>query len=302
MVSIIIVNYNLSEEVVSCLISLDLHLPKGSFNVIIVDNNSSDPEFKSLTKYINARNYIDIVLLNDNIGFGRACNIGAKSANGNHLCFLNPDTTIESDFLRCLVDTLKSTGCTMVGPVYNKPSIFEFSSGYFPNILFESLSIFMVGRHLEALVMSIRRMYSASHLKVDWILGACMLLSKKSFDRLGGFDENFFLYFEEVDLCKRVYDQGGTIVLATDCRINHIGSVSGKKDYSAFTERFYQGKLRYLCKQTSGLKRGFLLRLVWCQLQFQKVFWSAARITKPEKSNKKIVGLNRAISFFYSVV
>ncbi len=221
-------------------------------------------------------------------------------ANGNLLCFLNPDTTVESNFLECLVETLDSSGCTMVGPVYNDPSLFEFSSGFFPNIIFETLSIIMIGRHLEAALMSFRRRFSAPYLKVEWILGACMLLSKRSFDELGGFDENFFLYFEEVDLCKRIYDQGGSIVLAANCKINHTGSVSGKKDYSAFTERFYQGKLRYIRKQTEGAKQTILIRTVWLQLVFQKFFWTVGSLFKSQKSKKKIEGLNRAISFYHT--
>ena len=302
MVSIIIVNFNLSSEVLSCLISLELYLPEHSFNVIVVDNNSSDPEFDVLNEHIKERNFAEIIILKENIGFGGACNLGADRADGDLLCFLNPDTTIYNDFLKCLISALDSSGCTMVGPVYSKPSLFEFSSGYFPNILLESLSIFMIGRHLEAALMSVRRKFSSSYLRVDWILGACMLISKQNFDRLGGFDESFFLYFEEVDLCKRVYDLGGFVALAPECGINHIGSVSGKRDYVKFTERFYKGKLRYLRKHTSGLSRCVLIRTVWLQLRVQKLIWSIAEPIKPSKSKKKIEGLNRAISFFDNFV
>lgn len=302
MVSIIIVNYNLSKEIVSCLISLEHHLPHESFNVIVIDNNSSDPELELLKEHIKQRHFAEIIILSKNIGFGRACNIGAARSTGDFLCFLNPDTTVDNDFLHCLKNTLDSSGCTMVGPVYTKPSFLEFSSGYFPNIVLESLSVFMIGRHLEAVLMSIRRKFSASHIKVDWTLGACLLLSKKSFDQLGGFDENFFLYFEEVDLCKRIYAHGGSVVVATDCRINHIGSLSGKRDYIAFTERFFTGKLRYVRKHTSGLNRIVLTRIIWLQLRTQKIFWSIVGPLKPVKSKQKIEGLDRAISYFKAVV
>jgi GT2 family glycosyltransferase len=302
MVSIIIVNYNLSREVISCLVSLELHLQKDSFNVIVVDNNSTDSELEPLKEHIQTKSFCEIVVLNRNLGFGSACNIGAGKASGDLLCFLNPDTTTESDFLRCLVEAFDSSGCTMIGPVYNEPRIFEFSSGYFPNLIFESLSIIMIGRHLEAALMSLRRIFGGPHLKVDWILGACMLLSKTNFNRLGGFDESFFLYFEEVDLCRRIYAQGGLILVASNCRINHTGSVSGKKDYSAFTERFYQGKLRYLCKQTFGTRQGHLVRTVWLQIQFQKIIWTIAGFLKLEKSKQKIEGLKRAISFYRTFV
>jgi GT2 family glycosyltransferase len=190
----------------------------------------------------------------------------------------------------------------MVGPVYQDSSLFEFSSGYFPNVIFESLSIFMLGRHLEALIMALRRKLSSSPLDVDWILGACMLISKKDFDQAGGFDTDFFLFFEEIDLCKRIRDDGGVISVATDCRINHIGSVSGKKDYALFTERFYQGKLRYLDKQTIGFRRILLLRLVWLQLHSQRLLWSILTFLWPDKSEQKIRGLTRALAFYRTTV
>jgi GT2 family glycosyltransferase len=302
MVSIIVVNYNLSREVLACLKSLEHHLPQDSFNVIIVDNNSTDSEFGILIEHVEKKINMELILLKQNFGFGTACNIGAEKATSDMLCFLNPDTTIENDYLRCLLNTLHSSQSTIVGPVYNGPSLFEFSSGWFPNTVFESLSVVLIGRHLEAALMALKRRLAHSYIKVDWILGACMLLKKDDFSRLGGFDQDYFLYFEEVDLCKRVYDHGGSVALATDCRINHIGSVSGKRDYSLFTERFFQGKLRYLIKQTQGFKRYALVRIVWLQMCFQKLIWFVLRSIAPDKSRGKIKGLNQAISFYHTII
>ncbi|MGI9317394.1 MAG: glycosyltransferase family 2 protein [bacterium] len=301
MVTIIIVNYNLSTEVSACLESLEQELESDSFEVIVVDNGSIDEDFKYLIDLIRTSSSTTLIRSESNIGFGAACNLGVASARGDFLCFLNPDTTVDSDFLQCLLLILNTSNCTMVGPVYSRPGLFEYSSGYFPNLFLETLSIFFVGRHIEAAMISAKRYFNNSFLKVDWILGACMLLSKDDFHQVGGFDEDFFLFYEEVDLCKRISDQGGSIALATNCQINHIGSVSVKKDYIQFTNRFYQGKLRYIYKQTKGMKRTLMLRVVWLQMLFQKALWSFLRILDPEKSNQKIAGFNLALSHFRSI-
>lgn len=297
-VTIIIVNYNLSREILECLESLEQHLPSASFRVIIVDNNSTDNQLADLQYRVNCCEYADLLKMEQNIGFGSACNEAAAVANTEYLCFLNPDTTVENNFLDCLISTLRSRRATMVGPVYGATGPFEFSSGYFPNLAIEFLSIFMLGRHLEAMIMSVKRRMSDSSLDVDWILGACMLISKADFDRVNGFDTDYFLYFEEVDLCKRLRNQGGVVTLSTKCFINHTGSVSGKKDYALFTDRFYQGKLRYLTKQTSGLQRALLLRLVWLQLHSQRLLWLTMGGLHPAKSGQKLQGLAQALKFY----
>lgn len=300
-VTIVIVNYNLSKEILDCLISLETHLQTDSYRVVIVDNNSSDDKLPELRELVQSTSHFDLINLDQNIGFGAACNKGAANTDTEFVCFLNPDTTVEHDFIESLIDPLESGRCTIVGPVYQNTSLFEFSSGYFPNEIFEALSVFMLGRHLEAAIMALRRRFSGSLLDVHWILGACMLISKKDFDRAGGFDTDFFLFFEEMDLCKRIRDSGGVISVSTDCRINHVGSVSGKKDYALFTERFYQGKLRYLSKQTTGGRRVLLLRLVWLQLHSQQLLWLVLNFLWPDKSGQKRRGLTQALAFYRTI-
>ena len=299
MISIIIVNYNLSREIIACIDSLHLHLTNRDYEVIVVDNASSDQALSELIQTIEERKNVHFMPLDENIGFGSACNRGATSARGTQLCFLNPDTSINHDFLADLELAQSTTNAAIVGPGYNQRSLIEFSAGLFPCIWLEFLAVFFVGRHIEALVIGLRAKWAGSKgLPVDWVLGACMLMPKNIFDRIGGFDEDYFLYFEEMDLCKRVSDSGGRRIFVPDCIINHIGSVSGKKDYVLFTSRFYAGKIRYLYKQTYGWNRRVLLKLVWLQLHTQKVLWKVLSRVNPDKSRQKLQGFDLALVFF----
>ena len=299
MISVIIVNYNLSGEILDCLESLDRNLDQNAVEVIVVDNNSSDDYKSELINRLQQNSNYHFIQLETNLGFGSACNRGVTISQGELVCFLNPDTTISHNFLSELEESLMQSGATIVGPGYNKSTLIEFSAGLFPSVLLELLSVFFIGRHIEALIMGIRaRLVGQRWLSVDWVLGACMLMRKQNFQSIGGFDESFFLYFEEMDLCKRVVDSGGTIVFVPDCRISHLGSVSGVKDYSLFTQRFYEGKIRFLSKHFLGLKRLTLLRLVWLQLHSQKLLWHVLAILHPVKADQKKRGLDGARLFY----
>lgn len=274
MISIIIVNFHLSREVLACLDSLEKHIAADRLRVIVVDNDSSDGDLPTLRARVEDNPGWRFIGLPENVGFGAACNHGARASDADWLCFLNPDTTASGDFLSCLESAARATDASLVGPGYGPPRWLEWNSGRFPGCLLEALSIVLLGRPLEALWMGLRRRLGRERpLAVDWVLGACMLIRRRRFESLGGFDESFFLYFEEMDLCRRIRNDGGKVVFAPSCRIAHTGSVSGRRDYRAFTRRFFEGKLHYLHKHHTGSK-GILLRgLVRLQLYAQGVAW-----------------------------
>jgi GT2 family glycosyltransferase len=296
MVTIIIVNYHLSREILDCLDSLERHVPPDRLAVVVVDNASSDEDLELLRQRVERCQGWQFVGLEENIGFGAACNRGASEAGGDWLCFLNPDTTVESDFLACLVDTARTTGASVVGPGYGPAGIMEWNCGVYPGPLLESLSIGLLGRPLEALWMGLRRRLGRDRpMTVDWVLGACMLLPRQRFLDSGGFDETFFLYFEEMDLCRRISDGGGRVVFAPACRIRHTGGVSGKRDYRQFTRRFYEGKLNYIGKHFHGTMRSVMRAIVWGQLQSQRILWRLPGLSGRPRATGKRAGIDDAL-------
>jgi GT2 family glycosyltransferase len=284
----------------TCLDSLERHIPQDRLNVVVVDNASQDAALGQLRDRVSAMPGWRFIGLHRNIGFGAACNRGAEQSTAEWLCFLNPDTVAGNDFLQCLWKAAESSGADLLGPAYGPPRWLEWNCGRFPGPILEGLSIAMLGRPLEAFWMGLRRRLGGKQpLSVDWVLGACMLLQRERFEFLGGFDESFFLYYEEMDLCRRLVDSGGKTVFVSGCRIHHTGSVSGRRDYRAFTRRFYEGKLHFLYKHAPGFRGRVTRRIVWLQLQFQRLLWHLPVVSKHPRAEGKRAGVADVLAMIH---
>lgn len=150
----------------------------------------------------------------------------------------------------------------------------EISFGQFPNILSETLSLFNLSSYFKKGDYFNKIKHSENEMvEVDWVTGSAILVRKSLFNSVGGFDENFFMYNEEVDLCKRIKEKGGKIYFYKDAIIIHAGSLSSKKNYYFFTKTSYESKLYYIKKHFKGFRFGFLLPLFFLQVFTQLVFW-----------------------------
>jgi GT2 family glycosyltransferase len=296
--SIIIINYNLAKEIENCLESLSNKIVSNqdiNFEVIIVDNNSPDKELPLVEKKL-ASDTIKFYYLDENVGFGKGCNYGFSKASGKYICFLNPDTLIKEDIFSHIISQFendKSIG--IIGPKQQvREPLFDFSAGYSPNIIFEFFNLFGLGIYFEGFLISlITKIKKNKKLKVKWILGAAIFIKSELFKEIGGFDKDYFMFFEELDLCKRVANQKLKIIYCPEYRIHHIGSVSGKKDYTLYTIRTYISKNIYLSKHYKyfyGFTMKFLLRL---QVFSQIIIWC---ILSPVNKDKSIQKLK---AFFY---
>ena len=198
------------------------------------------------------------------MGFGKGCNFGFTKANGKYICFLNPDTIIEEDIFAQIIDLFindKSIG--IIGPQQQKKGrYFDFSAGFSPNVFFELFNIFGLGVFFEGFIISlITRIMKRKKLEVKWILGAAIFIRAELFKEINGFDKDYFMFFEEVGLCRRVAYRGYKIVYCPRLKINHIGSVSGKKDYRLYTIRTYSSKYIYISKHNKSLTK-FLMKFL----------------------------------------
>lgn len=291
--SIIIINYNLSAEIEECIKSVQpvlQNIENFEWEIIIVDNNSPD---KKLTEIENKfkQNNIRFYYLSENVGFGKGCNYGFSKASGEFICFLNPDTIITQNIFSPVLDLLKSdTSIGIVGPKQQiKNPFFDFSAGFSPNIIFEIFNLFGAGIFIEGfLVFCLTKIKKNRLINVNWILGACIFIKSELFKKIDGFDKDYFMFFEELDLCKRVSNKGYKIVYYPEQSIHHIGSVSGKKDYRLYTIRTYSSKKIYISKHKKGLT-GFVLKsLLFLQLFSQIIIWLLLYPFNNWKSKQKI--------------
>jgi GT2 family glycosyltransferase len=292
-ISIIIVNYNLAKEIEDCLNSLLQFINADNqikYEVIIVDNNSPDQKLAETEKKFN-QDIIKFYYLDENIGFGKGCNYGFSKSSGKYLCFLNPDTIIKENIFTPIINLFKNDNSIgIIGPKQQvRKPFFDFSAGFYPNIVFELFNLIGVGVFFEGfLVYLLTRVNQNKVLEVDWILGACIFIKSNLFREIGGFDKDYFMFYEEVDLCKRVSNKGYKIIYSQKHIIHHIGSVSGKKDYKLYTIRTYSSKYIYISKHYNALHKYFMISLLYTQLFSQIIIWLALFPFNQTKSKQKL--------------
>lgn len=295
LLSIIIINYNLEDEIEKCLISLlktlnGIEFLSEAFEIIIIDNNSPNKKLPELEKKFSS-DKIHFYYSDINLGFGKGCNLGASKAKGEYLLFLNPDTIVQEDIFTPIFKLFQSND--QIGIIAPKQQVrkpfFDFSAGFYPNIFYEILNLFGVGVFFEGFLMNLlTRISSKSFIKVGWILGAAIFIKKNLFEEINGFDKDYFMFFEELDLCKRVVKEGYKIIYYHSIKINHIGSVSGKKNYFLYTVRTYASKKIFIEKHYNFPEKQIMLLLLYLQLFSQIFIWIFLSPISKEKSKQKI--------------
>ena len=297
--SIIIVNYNLAHEVRNCLNSLFVKKKDVNYEVIIIDNNSPDKGLVEVEKEFKKEN-IHFYYLKENVGFGQGCNYGFSKATGEYICFLNPDTLITNAIFLTVINLFESDkSIGIIGPKQKtRNPFFDFSAGFYPNIFFEICNLFGIGVLVEAFIVFLyTKLKKESILKVDWILGGAIFISSDLFKMVNGFDKDYFMFFEEVDLCKRITNKGYKIIYCPELQIHHIGSVSGKKDYALFTRRIYSSKYIYVSKHYKSFYKFVMKLFLFSQIISQIIIWFILFPINNKKSKQKMSGLFYLVKF-----
>lgn len=258
--SIIIVNYKTPELTRNCLDSL-LKLPAPEEReIIIVDNASGDGSSDQLRRL--ATNRFRLIESQENRGFGAANNLGAKEASGRYLLFLNSDTIVTDNILQEAAKIFAANGkIGLISPRLEDEGgkIQADVSGSFPTLSRTIIKKF--GKDNGYL--------KQDGLKtVDWVSGCALFIRHDLFNRLGGFDERFFLYFEDVDLCRRAQALGFETVLADYLRLTHLGGRSLKQNATR-KRHYYHSQDIYFKKHRPTLE-GCLLKIARFPLKLIK--------------------------------
>lgn len=257
-VSIIIVNYNGCALTRQCLGSIREHIT-GPVEVVVVDNASSDDSRQVLPGlFPNVR----FLWLDDNRGFGYANNRGAECATGDILFFLNNDTILTSDPLSALIDRFTTDAdCGIAAPkLLNRDGSFQLSFGEFPDILTEART-----RSISRDPSAIRRLepQQTAPVRKDWVTGAALLIRRTMFKNIGGFDERFFMYYEDSDLCKRVADTGASVWYCPSVSVIHLGGSSYTKKDPRISLEYRKSQLLYYRNHHSPAQRLMLFVFLW---------------------------------------
>jgi N-acetylglucosaminyl-diphospho-decaprenol L-rhamnosyltransferase len=234
--SIQIINYNTKQYLKDLLLDLQRDLAKSSlkYKVAVLDNNSKDnlgdleSQFRIVSFYRSRKN----------LGYGGGQNYLAKKIPAKYRLFLNPDIRlIEPNTVERLLESLKDS--TIVGPclINRSGKVQLWDHG---EIRFDRLSMYYSWKKRDRVTT------------VAWVAGTFLLIKDPTFQKLGGFDENFFLYKEDDDLCLRVRELGEKVTYQPSIKVKHFGSVvAGRKHYirpsiDYFLDKHYKGKRGYL--------------------------------------------------------
>jgi len=257
-ISIIIVNYNVKDFLYQCINSIYKSPNNLNIEIIVVDNNSKDGSADFIkSKFANLK----FIELNENLGFARANNIGIKESKGKYILILNPDTIIQEDTLRKMYDFMEShpeigcSGCKVLNP----DGSFQLACRRgFPtpwasfSKLFGLQKLFPKSKFFAKYNQTFRS--TDETYEIDAIMGAFMFCRKIAIDQVNGFDNNFFMYGEDIDLCWRLRECGWKVYYYHQTSIIHYKGESTRRSSINEIKHFYKAMEIFAKKHYSKSK------------------------------------------------
>jgi hypothetical protein len=249
--SIIILSYNTKDLTIDCLNAIVAQykpeLEKEQFEIILVDNASQDDSIRTISNFqfpISNKNSIKIIESGENLGFSKGCNLGAKNAKGEYLLFLNSDTEIKDQGLLKMVEYLEKNEKVGIlgGALKNADGTSQTSAGKFYNLL--NLFLMLCGFD--------RRVSPAKIQKVDWVSGASLMIRRKVFEQIGGFEKELFMYMEDVELCFKAKKKGFLTYFYPEISLYHKELGSSNRAFAILN--IYRGILFFYKKHKSGFE------------------------------------------------
>jgi len=220
--SIIIVTYNSEKYIIPCINSIKSNINQISYEIIIIDNNSNDSTFKLVQQLPFSQ--IKLIKSDQNLGFASSCNMAASFSRGNIILFCNPDVLIMNDIFLRVRNTLKDNSIGCMSPKIlrfdGSEAAFSFKFPHQPLLLVLAYFRKLLGKS-NPRILQLNYFTKGIIIDCDWILGACFFIRRDLFFNIDGFDESFFLYFEDIDLCKRIKQAGFKIIADRNCFILH---------------------------------------------------------------------------------
>ncbi|HVF81928.1 MAG TPA: glycosyltransferase [Flavisolibacter sp.] len=284
--SIIIVNYNVKYFLEQCLYSVISAVQGIEAEVIVVDNHSTDGSLSYLVPKFPQIKFLQNEI---NSGFGRACNQGLREASGHYILFLNPDTIVAEDsFVKCLQFFKTHPVCGAVGVkmIDGSGAFLKESKRAFPS---PQTSLFKLAGLTSLFPAS--KVFSRYHLghldkeqnhEVDVLAGAFLLTRKEVLEKVGAFDEAFFMYGEDVDLSYRIQKAGYKNYYFSETSIIHFKGESTKRGSLNYVRMFYQAMIIFVRKHYGGARAGIF------NLSIRLAIWIRALIAAVAKFIKWI--------------
>ena len=259
-IAAVIVNYNVRDHLLACVRSLR---DEGVREIVVVDNDSRDGSGPALAAADPDARFVPA---GANLGFGRAANRGVAATAASRVLILNPDAVVEPGCVKTLVAALDGDDAlAVVGPRVDNPDGSRYPSAR----RFPDMGV-AVGHAFLGLVRPDNRFTRRYRMldrdpdepgDVDWVSGTCMLVRRSAFDAVGGFDEAYFMYVEDVDLCWRLRRAGWRVGYEPAAGVVHTVGASSERAPYRMIAAHHRSLLRFAVNSTTG-PRLLLLPLV----------------------------------------
>jgi GT2 family glycosyltransferase len=251
-VAVIIVNFNAGPFLAAALASLSDGLAGLEWEAIVVDNGSSDGSERAAER---AGSRARLLRQGANTGFARGANAGIAATSASFVLFLNPDCRLEPGSVKALISEIeRHPRCAAIGPrILDPDGTLQESARGDPTLL---TGLFgrsaLLSRWLPWLPIVRRNLVAESVLRsglpsqvVDWVSGACMLARREVLTNVGGFDNEYFLYWEDADLCRRLRDSGWHIRYMPAATVVHRAGQSSRSAPDLANREFHRSAFRY---------------------------------------------------------
>jgi len=263
--SILLVNHNDRANLGGCLESVREHVLGIAYEIVVVDNASSDGSQNFLReRFPEVRLFCNDV----NTGFSQANNRGIRECKGEYLLLLNTDTVLLPQAVGLMLEALKADPeVGAAGPaLLSGENTFQVSFGNKVDFFHEMLQKTILNLFYKVLLKK-----SRSPRKVEWLSAACLCVRAKVLQEVGCFDENYFLYFEDIDLCVRIRKRGYSLLFIPEARVLHLGGAVTAKDKLGSRYHYRRSQLYFYKKHNA--KANLILLRAYLRFSFRLGVW-----------------------------
>ena len=247
--SIVIINYRTPDLTIQCLDSIFRFCKALEFEIILIDNGSGDDSLGRFENRFSGR--IKLIENSVNLGFAKANNQGARLASGEIIFFLNSDTLLLDNVLSRLKDFFDSNSNIGI----SSPELF------LDHVTPQSKAYGLFPKLSDLILKNMQVQKEASDRDhIDWVSGAALAIRKDVFDKIGGWDENYFMYMEDTDLCWQTKRLGYRVDLCPQAKIIHLGGKSLNNDKQR--RKYYFKSQNYFFKKHYGLLISLVMRII----------------------------------------
>lgn len=247
-VDVVIVNWNSGELLVKAVESVSTNASSLVGKIIVVDNASNDASLRGLEIYPN----VIVVPQDCNLGFGKASNIGAKLSDAEYILFFNPDASLGAGVLKDVLDFMDNPKNSLIHvcgiALRDECGRVSRSCSRIPTPRSMFFHIIGVDRFFPSLGFVMAEWAHDCNRFVDHVIGAFYFIRRSVFVELGGFDERFFVYLEDLDLSKKISENGGLVYFFASAVSDHVGGGSSRKIKATRLYYAIRSRLQYMFK------------------------------------------------------